>query len=362
MKRPRPRLDEIKRMYDNRLACVITQDSERILIGSPNSIRERLESHEAMVDVDITRPFGTYLVTFDYDPENWNRAIDYLKQAQKDLHTPDRKRSKKLFVKDAKWPPDYEEKAWAILRSKCNSGDPICQYISNRIWYGYWLFREKRNPELCANFLDLMANMVRPFGWRRWALHTGVPIDLSDPIFLKMQEKENCDSEQLIFSAFVPNFQEYITISDSLLPLEKFYMSKCVACKNYIIECKVCKKTFIAKSLRYELCSDQCREQARLKNLATRKETGNTAEVDRICINASAHWNNRLAKMRKSGLYSNEQLEQYISAKTRFQKEKNKKRQEHKNGKISFGELQSWLLRQELDAQIVMDQLKVTKR
>lgn len=358
----KPKADDRKRVYDNRLVCVITQDSERILIGSPNNIRERLQGREAPVDADITRPFGSYLVTFNFDKESWNNAIDYLKKAQDCLHTFNIKKGKKVFVDGTKWAPDYEKEAWNILITKYNSGDPICQYVSKRIWYGYWLFREKKDPELCANYLKIMANMVRPFGWRRWALHTGLPIDTSDPIFLRIQETETCDSEQLIFSVSVPNYQEYIVISDSMLPLEKYYMTKCVARKNYVIECKVCKKAFIAKTLRYELCSGECREQARLKNLATRKETGNTAEVDRICINASAYWNNRLTKMRKSGLYSEEQLEPFISAKNRFQKEKNKKRQEHKKGKISFEELQNWLLCQEREAQVTMEQVLAAKQ
>jgi len=161
---------------------------------------------------------------------------------------------------------------------------------------------------------------------------------------------------------FVPSSQEYITICDSLLPLEKYYIPKCVAHNHYVIDCKVCKKPFIAPSRRYTLCSDNCRKQARSKNLTTRKETGNTAEVDRICVNASAHWNNRLASMRKSRLYSSEQLEKYIASKKAFQAEKKKQRQELKKGKISFEELQNWLLLQEQEAQVAMEQLVVTKR
>lgn len=361
MMEARPKADDRKRVYNNRLVCVITEEYERILIGAPEDIRERLEGHEVHVDLDIIKPFGTMLLTLDYDKESWKNAIHYLEQAQESLHTRNIKKGRRLWYDGAMWAPDYEKQALEILNEKYDTEDPISQYVAMRIWYGYWFFREKKDSEPCANFLKLMANMVRPFEHKRWAIQTGFPIAATNPIFSRMIEKEDCDSEQLIFSVSTPVAQEYITIGDSLLPLEKYYMSKCVARKNYIIECKECKKPFIAKSLRYQLCSDECREQARVKNLAIRKEKGDTAEVDRICNNALAHWNSRLSRMRKSGMYSEEQLKQYIAVKKKFQKAKNKKRQDYKNGKIPFQELQDFLLHQEQEAQLAMEQLMVTK-
>lgn len=113
---------------------------ERVLIGTEDEVRSRLEGNEgAELACDTTNPLGTLLIRFDKDPEgNWNRlGLAPLRDA---MHT-------------NRWEqPALEQAAGKFLSGKYQSGEPICQYTAFRIWNAYLKAREKRRREIACVF------------------------------------------------------------------------------------------------------------------------------------------------------------------------------------------------------------------
>jgi len=352
----KPSYQECIHEIKNRLAFWVTEDCERILIGSEDDIRGKLDGlTDVTLCYDETRPLATYLMEPEYDPSGeWNNALSNLEDAHKIRHKEPWRRLKED-------PKAFEDLSFDFLNKKHNSGNPVCMYVAARIWYGYWLLRHEGQHSLCPDFLASMLRLISPFSYVRYTRQTCKRITAQDPLFPRMSELRSADREQSLHSPKKKPDQEYIIVERSLIPIEKYYTSQFEKWNKYVIECKVCKKYFLADSLKYELCSPECREIARVENRAKRKEDIDAAEVERICTNANASWNNRLTKMKKSGLYPEEVLRKYEIAKEHFQLEKRKKRQDYKKGKISFAELQSWLLRQEAKAQEEMEALECYK-
>lgn len=90
---------------------------------------------------------------------------------------------------------------------------------------------------------------------------------------------------------------------------------------------------------------------------SVRKENSTTAEVDKILNSANAHWNNRRKKIAESPDYSEDMVLRYKNAMKRFQLERRKKRQAHKNGEITFKQLQDWACLQQEEAERVLQDL-----
>ena len=53
--------------------------AERVIIGRPGDVRQRLETKAGVVYYDVTRPLGSLLLTFGSDKTGvWNRNRDIL--------------------------------------------------------------------------------------------------------------------------------------------------------------------------------------------------------------------------------------------------------------------------------------------
>ncbi len=353
-----PTKEERQYVLSWKLAMVLTKDSERILIGTEDNIKRCLDGQEdTKLIYDETRPFGTLILSMDTDSAGaWRTALSKLMEAQEIIHAS--MFSKTRYEKRA---PIPEREAQELLMEKFDSGDPVCQFVATRIWYGYWAFREARSPVNCDLYLKAMQNLIRPFSHHRDYAEEQVRVTSDNSIFRHTQALHPNDREQHIYHFGNEAEDTCILVGNSLIPLERFYISKLEKWKKYIIRCKMCDRLFMADSLRYTLCSDECRNLARLDNLDLRKQEKGTAEVDKICINASAHWYNRLCKMKCSAEYSEEDIRKYTIAKDYFLEEKCKKRKAHKKGEISYAALRDWLIHQEAEAQAMLESIQRNK-
>lgn len=59
---------------------------------------------------------------------------------------------------------------------------------------------------------------------------------------------------------------ECVAAYSSLYPLMIYYLNRLNDWGLYFRKCKICGKVFLAKSQRYELCSDKCRKKQSLQN------------------------------------------------------------------------------------------------
>ena len=355
----RPSKKEINLVLRYKLALVAEEDFERILIGTEENIRLSLSGqHNTDLFCDSIRPFGTFLLETDPTPNaSWKTAVFSLLEAQRILHSVD---IKDHFAKENVL--FYEQQAQDILAEKFDSEDPICQFVALRIWYGYWFYREKRNADDCELFLGSMQNFIRPFSYTSHYIEDRSRVTASNAIFRHPREIATCDGERTICHLAGTTDSEYILVDKSLIPLEKYYIAQFNKWAKYLISCKICGRFFFADSLKRELCSQDCRDQARKNMLAQRKANEETASIDRICLNAAAHWYNRLRKMRESDEYGEEDIRKYEAEKDEFLKDRRKKRKAYKVGEISYAELRDWLLYQEVVAQTALESIKVTQR
>jgi len=223
-----------------RILFVLTLDrkkmKERILIGEEQQILFWLNgSQNAEVLCDMTRPLGTFLINFERDTDrDWNLyGLSPLRQA---LHS-------------NRWKqPELEQAASEFLWGKYLSNDPLKMYVAFRIWNSYLLAREPRDRNAaCDRFMDKMSSLY----------FKGVP---SEDTRLDLCFPDNRRTEECV-SAYA-----------SLYPLITYYLNMLNDWGLCFRQCKVCGKYFLAKSQRYELCSDKCRkaqEQPARKNLRT---------------------------------------------------------------------------------------------
>lgn len=350
----RPSKTEMKLVLSYKLALVVANDYERLVIGTEDEIRRRLSGdNSAVVFCDKVSVFGDFLLRSDPTPgASWKVAISNLVQAQCILHS---NNPIDHFVTDDVL--YYEQQAQDILAQKFDSEDPICQYVALRIWYGYWDFREKRKAEPCELYLESMQNLIRPFYYPRNYIEDGTRVTTSNAVFRHPLESTSYDKEQNIYHLAGATDIEYIMADMSLIPLEKYYITQFTKWQKYLVCCKNCGQYFFADTLKYELCSQECRDQARKKMLIKRKANEEIATIDRICLNASAHWYNRLKKIKESGEYGEERIRKFEAEKERFLKEKREKRKAYKHGEITFKELRDWLIRQEVAAQTALESL-----
>ena len=222
------------------------------MIGTEDEVRSRLEGNEgAELACDTTNPLGTLLIRFDKDPDGtWNRlGLSPLRDA---MYT-------------NRWgQPALEQAAGKFLSGKYQSGEPICQYTAFRIWNGYLKAREKRRREIaCEEFITEMARLTAAFrieNAREYDPESGTPGRLDT----RSLYYRRTPAEHTRLDLWFPDSSrrlECVAAYDSFLPLITYYLNRLSDWGLYFRQCKVCGKFFLAKSFRYELCSDKCRKK-----------------------------------------------------------------------------------------------------
>lgn len=78
-------------------------------------------------------------------------------------------------------------------------------------------------------------------------------------------------------------------------------------------QCKVCGKYFLAKSQRYELCSDKCRKAQALQNKREFDERARENNYDLLYKNECQNWRNKINKS-KTANFPIERLEEMKNA------------------------------------------------
>lgn len=352
-----PTKQEVEEQCAKVMAIAVTQNCERILIGQWRNVLCKLEGNDLPeVDCDITQPFGTLLLNYHLDEHgsSWDDAVTLLHRAQEIFLSPP---VKQIVMESVK---PLEKEALRILNKKYKTGNAIHQFLAMRIWHKYWKIRGLRKHNLSQDFLNWANNVIRPFSRPSYINATRIRIDSDNPMFPKTPDIEESDRTRIIYSS-IKGYDECLFLQDSFVPLEHFYQCKTDKWVKYIVQCKECGKFFLADTLQYELCSNECKKDAQKETRDRRRENSSTAEVDKVIAAANAHWNNRLRKMRESPEWSAEEVSRYRSAMKRFQTEKSSKRKAHKNGKITFRELQSWLCQQQEEAERVFQEMKSAK-
>lgn len=348
------RPDNVDTVNSWKLAMVISKGYERILIGSNYEIKQMLSGKKNVsLFHDEVRQLGTFLIGFDDDRTagKWRTALRYLEEAQEISIS-----QKILHLMDKESPMvKLEEKAQEILQEKYDTGDPICKYVAIRIWYGYWRIRENRNKERNDIYFTCMENLLRPFYRGEVILSEDRKILPEDPLFRWPTVIEDCDERMTIYNQRLKGADRYIVVDDSLIPLKQYYTDSLATWKLCIIQCKMCGKHFIARSLHSRYCGESCIKAARIMRREKRMQYKPSKDVEQLCRNEYAYWYSRCRKAKASTAWTETDLYDLESAFIKFKEQKVLMRKKYRRGETSFQELISWFLVQRNVVDTIMD-------
>ena len=309
---------------------------ERILIGEEQQIRFRLNgSQNAEVLCDMTRPLGTFLINFERDTDrDWNLyGLSPLRQA---LHS-------------NRWKqPELEQAASEFLWEKYLSNDPLKMYVAFRIWNSYQLARVPRaRNAACDRSMDKMSSLAGVFHNEAMTFdrETGKPKHFqAGSLYFK-----GAPSEDTRLDLWFPDnrrTEECVSAYASLSPLITYYLNRLNDWGLCFRRCKVCGKDFLAKSQRYELCSDKCRKAQALQNKREFDERARENNYDLLYKNECQNWRNKINKAKRTAGFPADQLEEMLTAFEAFKKEALKRKKAVKEKTASPKEFTDWLYQQ----------------
>ena len=94
--------------------------------------------------------------------------------------------------------------------------------------------------------------------------------------------------------------EECVSAYASLYPLITYYLNRLNDWGLCFRRCKVCGKYFLAKSQRYELCSDKCRKAQALQNKREFDERARENNYDLLYKNECQNWRNKINKAKRT--------------------------------------------------------------
>lgn len=110
--------------------------------------------------------------------------------------------------------------------------------------------------------------------------------------------------------------------------------------------CKVCGRVFLAKSQKYTMCSDKCRQKMKTQAKRDFDARAIKNECDHIYKNEAQHWLHYIHRMEKDPDCPPERITEIRSAYEDFIKEAKKRKTAVKNNKSTVAEFRDWTLRQ----------------
>ena len=130
------------------------------------------------------------------------------------------------------------------------------------------------------------------------------------------------------------------------LPLITYYLNRLYDWGLYFRQCKVCGKYFLAKSQRYELCSDKCRKAQALQNKREFDERARENNYDLLYKNECQNWRNKINRVKNTAGFPADRLEKIQAAFSDFKKEALQRKKAVKTGTASPKEFTDWLYQQ----------------
>ena len=289
-------------LLKNTAMAIILSDNvkkERIIIGEYLDIRKYFEMNiNSEFIVDITRPIGEFIK--DFVPK-----VAFMREMQIEVNN-------EIF--DRK------------LQEFFDSGNPVYQYIALRT------LQEFHTPDYDPFYefsQDLMYNLFSGI------LETQKYYEKNP--FIEMIRCVGSKNAELIFEQ--RNMKEVAVVTYDLLPLAMWYMRKIYDKGYYLQECRLCQKTFLAKTATIEvLCGKRCKkENARILKKEF-EERIKDVDYEQTYKNEYMYWYNRLKKYDKNS-------SEYLAFKE-FRKKAVAMKKQVKLGEIPAWDFTGWLFDQ----------------
>ena len=244
--------------------------------------------------------------------------------------------------------PELEQAASEFLWEKYLSNDPLKMYVAFRIWNSYLLAREPRDRNAaCDRFMDKMSSLTGVFHNETMSFdrETGKPKHFqAGSLYFK-----GAPSEDTRLDLWFPDnrhTEECVSAYASLYPLITYYLNRLNDWGLCFRRCKVCGKYFLAKSQRYELCSDKCRKAQALQNKREFDERARENNYDLLYKNECQNWRNKINRVKNTAGFPADRLEKIQAAFSDFKKEALQRKKAVKTGTASPKEFTDWLYQQ----------------
>jgi len=297
--------------------------TERIIIGESEKIKLHLEHGNGNVYYDKTRPLGSMLIYFERDTKKeWNINAGVIKKSYEVIFTNNRARKKGLHENI-----DF-------LQNKIDTGEPTAMYAAIHTWEQYLnCYRLNHSGDL---FIGRSISLYRPFYRERelWESDNGINAVRDD------------DTQVELWYPSVKRPLECVVGFSSFMPLISYYLHKVDDWGYVIQQCKVCNKMFLARSLHYELCSDECRKK-KYKEAKTEYEERTKDDTSEKCHKAAYYyWYNRQRKLREDKTTTPDKQAAYDNAFSKYRKEARKRKAEVKRDKSKLPGFTAWIEQQ----------------
>lgn len=240
--------------------------------------------------------------------------------------------------------PELEQAAADFCREMYQNGDPLSIYTAIRLWDGYLRARQPRDSDTSAEVfkLDLMRLLSPLSAYSQEKLLNRSYAD----------EIRQSSTEMKLDIWYPPKTDmECVTVYGSFLPVFLYYHKRLTEWSLCFRTCKVCGRIFLAKSLKYTICSDKCRKK---QNAQAKREFDARAienEYDHIYKNEAQRWLHYIHRMEKNADCSPKQLSAIKSSYEDFKREAKKRKAAVKNGQASVSEFREWIIMQ-LDCEL----------
>ncbi|GHU89966.1 hypothetical protein FACS1894202_09010 [Clostridia bacterium] len=313
--------------------------TERVVIGRRDEVSLRFEQGIGDVYFDETRPLGSFLIGLEADKDRqWNVNAAILRESYA-----------KVFPFDAqRW--KIAAPVADFLAKKYDSGEPSALFAAVRTWDEYL------NCYNLAHGADLLTERLMTL-YRPFALYAeNRPWEELAPGAMSAALRDTDTEVSLWYPAQKRPFEVVVAFS-SLLPVIQYYLFKLNEWGYVFQQCKICGKTFVAKSRHYELCGDECRRVQALENKREFDERAKGDKLEQLHENAYNYWYNRLRKLKKGNAdnAANPKRATAVDAAFKiYRKEAVKRKSAVKSGDLSFSDFATWLAEQQNAVDVLM--------
>jgi hypothetical protein len=287
-----------------------------------------LERGAGDVYCDATRPLGSLLIGFEGDPEReWNTNGMTLRESYG-----------KVFPFDTeRWRMAAPVSDW--LRGKCEGGEPSLVFAAIRTWEDYLnCYNMNHGADVLTGRLNLLH---RPF-----ALYADAKPWREDAETAMVRTLHDGEYQVELWYPVRKRPFEVVVASSSLMPVVSYYLHRLGEWGCVFQSCKVCGRTFTAKSRHYELCSDECRRAQAVEAKRGFDERARGDRLEQLDETAYNYWYTRLRKLRK-GRNADPVKEAAVKAAFgAFRKEAVRRKGGVKRGETSFSDFAGWLVEQ----------------
>ena len=325
--------------------------SEWLLAGTEREIYKKIRGDsDATLYFECVRPVGTFFADFLDSEDNGTllEIADLLREAYI-WSQGGRKKNRLIALETELTGSELEHRAKQLSDEIWSKENLTKNFVILRIWKEYLLLCGIKTPKKYVDireeeYYQYCFRYIYPFMSKEKTYIT-IGVRLQEDAAIEKDTVHHPDADMRVM-VFYPSDKikyEYGYTDYSLLGLKAYYRQR-LETQNYIVaECKVCKKVFLAKSKKKELCSEECATINARTNRVSRREGNKALEFDRSYNREKKYWNDNRERIKKRNPNALDELEKLYE---KFREEEASERKLLREGKQSIEDLNNWYQKQ----------------